>query len=358
MNVLLDTNILRSDPGTRSSRFEVLRDYLCRTQSRVLLPRLVFDEMRAVYSRELTDRAVRMAGATTSLAAFLPHRTDLAASPSFNIEAEVQAYAAYLLNQLGVSDQQLLPLDARYLDDVVQRAIWRRRPCTDRGEELRDALLWLMLLDSAERAPERRIAFVSANVKQFADELGALHPDLVTEATGRGVAISYYRSLEDFARQHASQVAFVTPEWIAARIPIADVLDAAEWSLLSRAETFLENALEAGEAAAGEARIVGSALGDLDWFVNELQDGSLRLEVIFPVRVAVEGPVWRSVWRVRALRRYDNRGGGDHAPDPSDYEPATESTTISTDMEAEIVVYATIREQQIIDWEVAEVAIS
>ena len=96
MNVLLDTNILRADIGVRSGRFDILRDYIRRTQSRILLPQLVYDEIRAVYSRELAERAGKAAAASAAVVDFMPHRPPRESVLAQDTAVEVAAYSEYL----------------------------------------------------------------------------------------------------------------------------------------------------------------------------------------------------------------------------------------------------------------------
>jgi hypothetical protein len=51
MKVILDTNILRSDPRLQSQRFRVLFDIVGRLGASFAMPRIVFDEFEAVCRR-------------------------------------------------------------------------------------------------------------------------------------------------------------------------------------------------------------------------------------------------------------------------------------------------------------------
>lgn len=354
MNVILDTNILRADIGARSGRFDVLRDYLTRTKSALLIPRIVFDELLAVYSREVIERASKSAAAASALADFLPHRVSELPPSIGDVGIVVREYGAHILSRLGVSEADLVAHSGAYLDEMLNRAIWRKPPCTDRGEELRDTLIWLIALDAAANSKDKQVAFVSANVRQFGGDGGELHPALEAEAKARGVAIRYFRSLDAFAREHASQIPLISAEWLARWLPQDQVLDAANWALMARAEALLEDALESGEAAAGEARILDTTIEAPTWYVNEMVDGSIRLEVTYPVTIEIEGPIWKSVWRQRFSRTYEPGMYGE-ITEPAEFVPETERSAITLSRDFEVVVEGEIRDGELAEWDVMHV---
>ena len=55
MDVILDTNILLQDPAFKRNQFPELFAYLRRTNSRLVIPTLVRDEVRERYRDRLKD---------------------------------------------------------------------------------------------------------------------------------------------------------------------------------------------------------------------------------------------------------------------------------------------------------------
>ena len=101
----------------------------------------------------------------------------------------------------------------------------RTPPCTKRGEEIRDTIIWLQALQLVRENPGTTVVFISGNTRQFATKDGELHPTLAAEATvGRLV---YYSSLDAFAKQHATAIEFITSKWIEERITPDAVYEAA-----------------------------------------------------------------------------------------------------------------------------------
>ena len=53
MEIVLDTNIIARHRLLRSRTFEMLLDFVAKTRSRVILPQIVYQELGAVYKREV-----------------------------------------------------------------------------------------------------------------------------------------------------------------------------------------------------------------------------------------------------------------------------------------------------------------
>ena len=194
MIIVLDTNILFGDFPMKSGRFAILFDYVQKTQSKFIMPKVVCDELASTYERELLERLNKFLRAKGSLAdalfqASLPF-VDISA------ESETASYLKYVKDKLEVIDEEIFDYKESYLHDVMRRAMRRRRPCTERGEEIRDAVLWHSVLDIAQEAPDKTVVFISHNTKQFASGDNSLHPELLEDCSERGSTVKYYSSLE------------------------------------------------------------------------------------------------------------------------------------------------------------------
>ena len=221
MDVIIDTNIIRQDFQLGSRKFLLLFDYLKKAGSGLIIPKIVYDELADVYQRDLADKLAKYERSKTDLDKVLVGKSLI--KLNIEVEKEVQSYLAFVRKRLKISEDEILPYKSHYLEDVVTRAIKRKRPCSDEGEEFRDALVWLTVLDAAVQSPQRMIVFISANTKQFATSDGQLHPDLSAEAEASNVVIKYYRDINNFIEDHAAKIDYVTREWLNETIPIETV---------------------------------------------------------------------------------------------------------------------------------------
>lgn len=191
MNVILDTNIFVQDFLMNSASFSLLLDYLKKTGSRILMPLIVYQELGEVYGSKLSTRLEAYEGARKLLERSL---TDVQIpSLEIDIPSEVEKYLEFVKKRLKVRDKDIVPFREHYLDDLVTRAITRRKPFSEKGEEFRDALLWLTVLDMAREAEEETLAFISNDAKAFGRS-HQLYEALLHETESTGKQVNFYNS--------------------------------------------------------------------------------------------------------------------------------------------------------------------
>ncbi|MGI8486128.1 MAG: PIN domain-containing protein [Thermomicrobiales bacterium] len=278
MRVILDTNVIQADPLMRSGRFDVLLEFVKKTESTIVLPQLVCDELEANYARDLQSRVNKWISARNQINGLLP--TPLEANLELNVAGATRSYLEYVRAKLRLTDASILQYRNEHLTDVLKRAIARRRPCSDKGEEIRDAVLWLHVLDVAAESNDR-VVFVSQNTSQFTLDKWALHPDLAEEASSRALRVEFYPSLEEFGRQHATPIEFITKEWIAQQINADAIVEGSRGIVESYIEHRHESHPWLDENLTGYINLIGGDLDIEEFFVNQLEDGSYRLEVVW-----------------------------------------------------------------------------
>lgn len=297
MDVVLDTNIVRQDFLMNSSHFRVLFDYLEKTNSSVVVPQIVYQELASVYRRELRRFLDQYGKAEASLQRLLVEtRFD---KPKLTVEDELDKYLAFVKKKLGLTDKKIVPYKDHYLPEVVRRATGRIKPCSDKGEEFRDALLWLTILDIARQRTDKMLAFISGNTREFASEEGTLHPCLVEEAEGEGLKILYFRSISDFVKEHATRIDYITKEWLLS----ASIVDSVSKHVLKAFEDWGQAQLtrwaeRRGKQTSGYAVPCSVSLEIEDFYVYEMTDGSVfvqaqcvgELEVEFEVEFDEDEP--------------------------------------------------------------------
>jgi predicted nucleic acid-binding protein len=102
MNVIVDSNILIRDRLVRSGRWQVLQDYLKKTSSRLLIPRLVYEEVRADYERRLAGVLAEFRKCCAAL-----EDLDIDAAqfkPSIDVTVQAERFAVALLRKLAISE--------------------------------------------------------------------------------------------------------------------------------------------------------------------------------------------------------------------------------------------------------------
>lgn len=316
MLIVLDTNVLQEDFLMTSGRFRVLLEYAERTQATFLLPRIVVEELAANYRRELQRRVAAVTRAHEQLHGI--HAASMIPVVTVDIEAATTEYILRTHARLRVRPTDVLDYAPGYLADVVRRAIDRRRPCSDKGEEIRDALLWLTTLDAAAVAGEP-VFLISRNTAQFSADRSSLHPDLVAEAQARGITVHYLASVEEFARQHATPIEFITDEWLSKQLDGDEVFDGARDQIVDAARRSIR--LQWWSAPRDYSIESGGVSID-EYFVNVLANGDMLVEIHWYGHATVE------------ITEYNEDGGHRH----------------DIELTVRIITEATVRNQAVVEW--------
>ena len=288
MDIIIDTNILRQDHLLRSSKFQVLLDYLRKTNSHLIIPTVVKDEMIAIFRRqliELFDEARNKAAKIDRWCYDDTPRTDF----HLDIDKEVTTYVSFLTELTHGGGALELPHKDNFLGEVIRRQINRVKPASDRGEEFRDIVIWLSIKEFLKES-QREAVFISQNTKQFAaKDSRELHPDLVAELSTENLRLRYFSSLDDFIQQHSSRVDFITEEWIKQNISQADIERASSRAIETSERSWQRYADQKGVDWTGYIGIIGfTAVGLNEFYVYELSGDDFYLHASYYGELEVE----------------------------------------------------------------------
>ena len=173
MLIVLDTNVIQaSNPSLTTAGVDALLDYAARTESEIIVPQIVLQELEWNYRRGLSEKVAGIHSAIKNLQRLA--RSTLPCNFEFDIEEEVQLYMATVRGRLKASRAEPFGYKLEHVQDAIARAVSRRRPCSVRGEEIRDAIIWAAILDVLREGAD--VAFISANTREFGPD-GKLHSE-------------------------------------------------------------------------------------------------------------------------------------------------------------------------------------
>jgi|GEM_PF-1662368 len=219
MDIILDSNIFRGDFLLRSKDFEVLIDYLKKTNSSIILPQIILDEVKELYSRALKERLANHSKAVTNINIALTDESKHLKAAEFDIESEVQAYEAFIKTKLSIYDRRILPYTDSFLKEISNRAIKRQKPCGEDGQGFRDTLIWLTIKEYCRTCHEKQITFISNNDKDFGNaEKTDLHESLASECEQLNIRINYCKNVREFIEKHSVKIDVFTAELVEGNI--------------------------------------------------------------------------------------------------------------------------------------------
>ncbi|MEJ6949989.1 PIN domain-containing protein, partial [Natronospora cellulosivora (SeqCode)] len=289
MNIILDTNIFIGNLNMESDNFNILFDYLRKTGSTIILPQIVYQELKAVYKRKLEEKINNFQSSKKALEKIL--LIDDIDVVDFNLENKVEEYIDYFLDKINIKKSDIVLYKPNYLEEIVKRATERKKPFTEKGEEFRDGLLWLTILDIVKNLEEQELIFISRNTKEFADK-EKLHPDLVKETITNKVEINYYNSLKHFIKNHASNIKYITYNWIEKQINNDDINDKILDILETKAYDDLLDWIEWKDYKPdGYVNPLYVDVSVHDFFVYEMTDETIYVEAKLMSEVEIEAEV-------------------------------------------------------------------
>jgi hypothetical protein len=226
MDIILDSNayiaVLHNHGRgfLETNQFAELLAYLRRTGSRLVIPELTYNEVVARYRDRLTavTKVARDAGSTLQNVSMKERMSFI--EP--DIKSELNALGK-LLNNPAPGVQTLMYSDYSGVDikEVARRGIGRMRPANENGEELRDVILWLVVLQYAKQS-KTPVAFVSGD-KTFQDKEGSLDPSLLKDVERAKVNITFYPLIRDFVKGNALQAESIRQEALAAYVSAEEI---------------------------------------------------------------------------------------------------------------------------------------
>jgi hypothetical protein len=221
MHVILDSNIYVSSYRMDTISFQNLFDYLNKTKSSLVLPRLVREEVVADYVKDL-----KKAAKVAKEAIHDCRRVQLKPPATFSMPTlsnEKREMRQHLMKpKPGVSLIYLAKADGVQIDNVFMRGIQRRRPSNDNGEELRDVILWFIALNYCKQA-DQDVAFITNDGGFWLGN--ELHPQIAADIKDFGVKLTVYRSLDEFIEKNSPKSKPINEEWVEKHFSVLSISD-------------------------------------------------------------------------------------------------------------------------------------
>ena len=228
MDIVLDTNIfIESKYLLQSKEFEILEDYLKKTNSFFILPEVILLEVEQKYKEELIECLEQQKKSTHNLNLLQHSVKKRIKNVEIDIEKQTKSYIKYLRNKLNILQPQILPYKNEYLPELLNRAITKTKPFQKEDKGFRDTIIWLTLKDYCKSIDSNQLIFISTNRNDFGTptENSQLNQSLLQECNESNIKINYFNSVNDFVEKHSTKIDFITSEWIDEKLDETVVVD-------------------------------------------------------------------------------------------------------------------------------------
>jgi hypothetical protein len=208
--IVVDTNILRESPYLSRPEWLSLSSHRADWQIDLIVPNVVVMETTKVVPREWVSQKDYLSKAKVGAFGLQGDLDTLLQG----IQKHIDDYGDQLLSRLSELGAQVAPYPEALHSDIAYRASRGIAPYHASDKDgYRDTLVWLTVLDVAERNPDHEVWFVSNNVNDFGDPSvkkkgdpkydetsplpRPLHPELLQELESRELEgrVKYVTSL-------------------------------------------------------------------------------------------------------------------------------------------------------------------
>jgi hypothetical protein len=191
MFVVLDTNAIFEDFYLTGRALTQLLDHARRGRFTVCLPYVVVREMVKHYGEKVDTLNTRRREASELARQLKLGEVEFVPVVREDAVPRYEEAFGALLQQLQI---EVLPLPNQAMESLLERGLWRRRPLTQRGDGLPDALTWETIVALTQEHPLRQVAFISRD-EDFSEKVKGtdqvkLHPELLKELPGTLVTAS------------------------------------------------------------------------------------------------------------------------------------------------------------------------
>lgn len=292
MDIILDTNIFANDIKLKSNDVLLLLDYLDRTKSKILMPLVILEETKGLYNRNIIESISDANKHISIIHKSLLSESDRPALIKLETDKMSQEYIEYILDTLNIENKQIIDYDPNHIPDIVNRAIYRRKPMDQKGNGFRDCIIWNTLLSEAKKAFEKQLIFISNNILDFSTRADPanLHNELKEECDKKGVTINFFSSLKDFIKNYSTKIEIITIDWLSSRLPEDILCEEVVRSLNTSKHELIVNHLDFGFAdPSGEYEVKNANVTDYkDISVYELSNEKIIVNAEIELETEIE----------------------------------------------------------------------
>ncbi|MFT3845790.1 MAG: PIN domain-containing protein [Lacibacter sp.] len=223
MNIIIDTNIIRADFLFQSDQYKLFSEFVRRSKSNLVLPKVVFEEACFLYKQEIKMKKNNYREALSDILYF-GNDSSVCSIADF-IENINPNYETHLHN-IFFYHWEILDYDGVDIGELIRRAIHRVRPFSTKGEGFRDATIWLSIINFLKNEKNNKTVFISNDKNAFSDrDNQELHAILKNDLANNQLELIFCNSIAEFLNKHAGEIFFFTKEW---------VIDHIDWNKINK----------------------------------------------------------------------------------------------------------------------------
>ncbi len=166
MNIFLDTTVLYKDPFWKGNFYKELLQIVHEKNINLFISSVVLSELERNFQKILVDENSKIAKLNEKISHY-----NFATSimPIIDKEKSIDTLSKFYKHLKSNDAIQILKLENNIFPEIVNRAVWRKKPFTESKTELKDAITWLTYAKYAEKHNLENCILLTENVSDFCD---------------------------------------------------------------------------------------------------------------------------------------------------------------------------------------------
>lgn len=180
MNIFIDSNILYQDYFFENKMNKVILNYCKQGLINLYMAEIVRLELRKQFLNEIENKnnEIRKIKKDSKRLKIDDSLTEIP------IDIQLEKFDDFYKRLEKWDNYSILAYDNNYLPDIVDRAIYKRKPFTETKSELKDAIIWKTYYEYVEKNDTRDCILLTNNTSDFCTDKNKteVHPDLLKDS--------------------------------------------------------------------------------------------------------------------------------------------------------------------------------
>lgn len=209
MNIFIDTSVIYKDPFWKGNFFSELIEIVQEKEIGLFISDVVLMEIERNYAKIVDDQIFQLSKAHSQIEHY---QMDLDNISTINKEKSLDGLKNHYKKLEEDEIIKVLKYSNEMMPEIVQRAIYRKKPFTETKTELKDTIIWLTYSEYAEENKLSDCILLTSNVSDFCNpdkmkqQIFEIHPDLKKD-TNR---FKVYKSPKELIQNEKATLQFIS----------------------------------------------------------------------------------------------------------------------------------------------------
>lgn len=198
MDIFIDTSVIYTDPFWKRNFPGQLLKTAVDGRLTIYIADVVLRELRHNFEKQLEKEFSSVISSNSNIKKLSLKHTDIVVPNRVQYLTDFDNYYDELFK---IKNIVKLPTDKNILDELLERAIIRRKPFTDNRSEFKDAVIWITYFKYAKSKGLDDCHLLTNNKKDFTDNEGNLHQELINDYDKFTVHVTiddFYKTKKDY----------------------------------------------------------------------------------------------------------------------------------------------------------------